>query len=312
VPVSSIMPPMAGGGEGRPGTARAAAIAMLLAAGGLAADGPAGFEAMVASADGHFARRHEGHRGGTADPREIADAVAAYTAAAAREPGDPAVRWKLARALYFQGTYTGLDEKAQRAVFARGRAVGEEALAVLTRRGSRTSDTDSERLAPSALAARLRGDPDGAPALFWTAVDWGQWGLAASKADAAAQGVARRVRDYCLALIELDPSFEEGGGYRILGRLHDRAPRIPLVTGWVSRTEALRYLRLAVAVAPENLVNLQFLAEALDRAGERGEARALEERIVAAAPGPSHLVEEIAIQEAARTNLARWKAGNGG
>jgi hypothetical protein len=281
-------------------------------AGGLPSDDPTGFEAMVASGDGHFARRHEGHRGGTADPREIADAVAAYAAAAAREPGDPAVHWKLARAVYFQGTYTGLDEKAQRAVFARGRAAGEEALAILARRRSPRSDSDPDKPAPAALAARLRGEPDAAPALFWTAVDWGQWGLAVSKADAATQGVARRVRDYCLALIELDPSFEEGGGYRILGRLHDRAPRIPLVTGWVSRAEALRYLRLAVAVAPENLVNLQFLAEALDRAGDRGEARALEERVVAASPGGSHLVEELAIQEAARANLARWKAGNGG
>ena len=33
----------------------------------------------------------------------------------------------------------------------------------------------------------------------------------------------------------------------LIGRLHDRAPRIPLLTGWVSRPEGVRLLRLAVA-----------------------------------------------------------------
>jgi hypothetical protein len=257
--------------------------------GGSAAPDTAGVAEAVAAADAHYARRDEGPRGGTADPREIADAIAAYSSAAGRAPEDASVRWKLARALYFQGTYTGLDAKGQRDAFARGKAAAEEALAILKRR-----------------RALSKENPDAAPSLFWAAVDWGQWGLATNKVDAATNGVARRVRDYCLALIELDPSFEEGGGYRILGRLHDSAPKIPLVTGWVSRAEGIRNLELAVGVAPENLVNLQFLAEAKARAGDVAKARALEERVVAGTPSPDHLVEELAIQETARANLARW------
>lgn len=284
----------------------AAAAGLLMTAPAGAASGEDAVEnvaSIVASADAHYARRHEGHRSGTADPREIADAVAGYSAAAALAPDNAATRWKLARALYFQGTYTGLDEKGRRAAFARGKTAGDEALEILKRRAApppRSSKTPS----PAELAALLRDDPDAAPSLFWTAVAWGQWGLATNKMDAATQGVAHRVRDYCLALIALDPAFEEGGGYRILGRLHDQAPRIPLVTGWVSRAEGLRYLKLAVGVAPANLVNLQFLAEAQARAGETAEARALEERVVASTAQPDHLVEELAIQDAARASLA--------
>jgi hypothetical protein len=66
-------------------------------------------------------------------------------------------------------------------------------------------------------------------------------------------------------------------------------------------------LRLAVAAAPDNLVNLQFLAEALEGEGQRAEAIALEERVIASRPDPSHAVEELAIQRTARTNLEAWK-----
>ena len=204
--------------------------------------------AAVAAADAHYARRAEGRRGAVAEKGEIGEAIAGYTLGAARDPGDAAARWKLARALYFLGGYTGLDEKGQRDAFARGKTAGEEAIGILRRRVS------ADR-ASGSLASLLRGDPDGSAALFWSAVDWGQWGLVTGKMEAARQGVASRVRDYCLALIELDPGFEEGGGYRILGRLHDRAPRIPFVTGWVSRDEGVRYLKLAASAAPENLVN---------------------------------------------------------
>ena len=262
----------------------------------------------MADADAHYARRHEGRHGSVADPAEIAQAVDGY-ARAGRDPANAEARWKLARALYFQGTYTGLDEPARRALFARGRAAGEEALQIVFRRRSFSGSVRS--LEPAAAASLVRGDPDAAPALFWTAVDWGQWGLASPKLEAARQGAANRVRDDCLALIALDPAFEQGGGYRVLGRLHDQAPRIPLLTGWVSRPEGVRYLRLAVAAAPHNVVNLHFLAEALARKGDRREAIAVEKRALAETPDSGHLVEEVAIQETARKNLESWGAAGG-
>src|SRR6202022_833265 len=138
----------------------------------------------------------------------------------------------------------------------------------------------------------------------WTAAGWGQWSLASGKLDAARKGAAGRIRDDCRTLIAFDPAFEEGGGYRILGRLHDQAPRIPFVTGWVSRAEGLRLLRLPGAEGPRNFVNRQFLAEALERSGDRAGAVSIERSIAADLPAPERLVEELAIQETARRNLA--------
>jgi hypothetical protein len=248
---------------------------------------------VLAAADAAWLRRDEGRTGGLASSRRIAEAVSGYESAAA-SPDSVEARWKLARALFFEAKFTALDRDAQRARFEKARDASEEAIALLGRRG-----------------APLAGDPDAAPTYFWGAVAWGEWAQVVPRVKAARTGAATKVRDYAAKVVALDPKFEEGGGYRILGRLHDRAPRIPFVTGWVSRSEALRNLRLAVDVAPRNFINRHFLAEALakgDRAA-REEAIRIEKGLVDDVPSPSHLVEDVAVQQDAKRHLAAWTAG---
>jgi hypothetical protein len=243
---------------------------------------------VLAAADAAWARRAEDRSGAQASSRRISEAVARYEEAS-KDPDAVEPRWKLARALFFEAKFTGLDREAQRALLEKARRAGEEAVAILGRRA-----------APA--------DADAAPAYFWTAVAWGEWGQIVSRARAAKAGAASKIRDYSTKVIALDPKFEEGGGYRILGRLHDRAPRIPLVTGWVSRKEALRNLRSAVRVAPRNFVNRHFLAEALagGTAAEKAEAIRIEQELVAEPPTAERLVEDLAIQEDAKRDLRAW------
>ena len=264
--------------------------------------------AALEEADAHYSRRFEGHTGALASPAEIDLAIAGYEAAA-QDPADAAARWKLARALYFRGRYTGVPASRTAAVFQRARDASEEAVAILARRAAGRYRGRFDELAPTDAARALAPDPDARPTLFWAAVSWGEWALARGKLAAAKSGAPSKIRDLCLILIAVDPTFEEGGGYRILGRLHDQAPRIPLVTGWVSRDKALRYLREAVGLAPRNLVNRHFLAEALTKgsAAEREEARAIERSVAGDTPSADHLVEELALQEQAKRNLETWK-----
>ncbi len=261
--------------------------------------------ADLADADSHYVRRDAGHVGSRADPREIVEAISGYERAAARDAESAEVRWKLARALYFFGTDTGADDSTRRTSYDRARRAGEDAIAIIARR--RSPGARPRELDPARAAALVRGDRDAAPAWFWTAVAWGEWALASGRVEAARRGAATRIRDDSATLIRIDPLFEEGGGHRILGRLHDQAPKIPFITGWVSRDEAIRNLRMAVEIAPSNLVNLHFLAEALAHRGELAEAARIEARVADAVPSARHLVEELAIQESARRNLATWK-----
>lgn len=245
---------------------------------------------VLAAADAAWARRAEDRSGVRASSRRISEAVSRYEEAA-KEPDAVEPRWKLARALFFKAKFTGLDRDAQRALLEKARDAGEEAIEILGRR-----------------TGPLSGDPDATPAYFWTAVAWGEWGQIVPRVRAAKAGAAAKIRNYSTKVIALDPVFEEGGGYRVLGRLHDRAPRIPLMTGWVSRKEALRNLRLAVSVAPRNFVNRHFLAEALadGSPAEKAEAVRIEKELLADAPSSAHLVEDLAILEEARRDLRAW------
>jgi hypothetical protein len=262
---------------------------------------------VLAAADEAWRRRDEGRAGARANGRRISEAVSRYEEAAA-VPGAVEPRWKLARALFFEAKFTGRDRKGQRALLEKARDAGEEAIAILRRR----AETPGNALAadPQNVAALLSGDRDAAPTYFWTAVAWGEWGLVVPRFRAAKSGVATKVRDYATTVIALDPTFEEGGGYRILGRLHHRAPRIPGLTGWVSRAEGIRNLRLAVKSSPRNFVNRHFLAEALADGGSsaKSEAIRIEKELVADPPSPGHLVEDLAIQEEAKKDLAAWGA----
>jgi len=254
---------------------------------------PLGGNPLIAEGDYHYARRQEGRVGARASQREISMSISSYDTAS-QAPDTAEARWKLARALYFKASYTGLDADAQKALYEKARRAGDEAISIVQRR---TSGSD------------ISGDADAAASYFWSAVAWGQWALLAGKLESAKTGVADKIRAYATSVIGIDPTFEEGGGYRILGRLHDQAPWIPFLTGWVSREEAIKNLRLAVATNGENFVNRLFLAEALasGSSAEAKEAVAILERLVADGPSPTHLVEDLNIQEDARKDLAQWK-----
>ena len=266
-----------------------------------------GPDPVMVAADRAWQRRDEGRVGARASRDRISEAIAGYEKATEASENAEA-RWKLARALFFEAKLTGLDRDAELALYERARKAGDEALAILRRRAP--GGPLPEAASPKRIAAALARDADAAPAYFWTAVAWGEWGLLAGRLRGAKARAATRIRDAAATVVALDPAFEEAGGYRVLGRLHQRAPRIPYVTGWISKAEGLRNLRLAVRTAPKNFVNRHFLAEALAADGPAGRAEAIriEKEIVTDAPSPGHLVEDLAIQDEAKNNLLAWKA----
>jgi hypothetical protein len=274
-------------------------------------DQPQGYKVnpLVAEADRWYLRRQEGRVGLKASAGPINQAIAGYDKATA-DPHYVEARWKLMRALYFKGAYTGLDDDSKKAVFEKARRVGDDALAIL---GSSLEERGLKGLieyGPEALAGALKDRSDAAPTYYWAAVCLGQWALVVGKDEAARKGAADKIRSYGLTVIGVDPEFGEGGGYRIVGRLNDQAPSIPFVTGWVSRADALKYLRLALQINARTFANRHFLAEALHRGGdakEQAEAVALEEGVASDSPSPQRLVEDLTMQEVARQNLAEWK-----
>jgi hypothetical protein len=215
------------------------------------------------------------------------------------------------RSLYFQGEHATTENAAKRDVFEEGKRLGEETLDLIRKEAGASTGKDFSKATPVELVPYVKGRPDVVACFLWASVNWGKWALVFGKTAAARQGAAAKIRDYATAVVRLDPSFDEGGGFRVLGRLHHQTPSIPFITGWASRTEALKNLRLAVETAPRNFVNRLYLAEAIwDYEREtRPEARRMLEALVADVPSPALQVEDARAQEDARALLAAWGKG---
>lgn len=276
-------------------------LALPLAAATAAVREPPSLAEALARADEQYARRAEGARGALALPGPVEEAIAGYRRALCLRPDSAEARFRLLRALFFRATFCGSGPEERKRLFEEARRIGEEGVARL--------DAAAAGRTGAARAAALRRVPGAGEVVFWAAVAWGEWALGRGRFAAARAGAPGRIRHLAQLVIDVDPDLEEGGGYRVLGRLHDQSPSIPFVTGWVSREMSLRCLRQAYAAFPDNTVNQYFLAEAILRhdPSHREEARSLLSRLAAVEPKEEYRVEDAHYGALARDLLARMR-----
>jgi hypothetical protein len=264
---------------------------------------------LVTEADAVWAGRAEGGHGGHARVAPVRKVLSLLRAELAERPTSIEARWRLLRALYFAGEYASPGVAEAKACFLEATHVADDCMTHLRMKAMEGSSRNLSRATPVELVPRLAGDPEAASAFEWGGVAWGMYALAEGMLAAAREGVAGRVRDCAEAVIRLAPGLDDAAGDRTLGRLHHKTPSIPLITGWISKQEAIRHLRKAVAVAPTSLVNRLFLAEALrDLDGSsRDEAIAIAEGVVDGTPDSRWLVEHERARADARALLKIWR-----
>jgi len=281
-----------------------------LAAASAAADQPGAISAM-ARGDAAWTRRAEGGDGeGGVPPTVIADAIAAYQLAADEQPDALAPRWKLVRALHFAADFTTVSSDEARAYLDRATRTADASLEWIERRESEAA-VDGGARAPQAerLRAAFSAEalPDVVATYFWSAIAWGSWTRTRGTLAAVREGVAGRLHNYAELVIALDPSFEEGGALRLLARLHATLPRVPLLSGWVDREQAVPLMERALTLAPTHPGNQLLMALTLrERApARRSEANRLLESAASSIPRPAYKAEDVAIRKEAREQLER-------
>jgi tetratricopeptide (TPR) repeat protein len=270
---------------------------------------------VIARGDAAYLRRAAGGSDGRAALEPIGEAIRAYQEAIATDPGELEARWKLLRALHFEGEFATDEREAKRRIFDRARTVSEEGMALLAERvggGDRLHELSS-----NALQERLRqaaaSSHDIAAFYFWSAINWAAWSQVSGVLSAVRRGVAGRVRDDALLVLALEPETEEGGAHRLMAALHARLPRVPFLSGWVDRSQALPHVERALAIAPEHPGNHLLLALTLldPHPERRGEALALLEEVAALEPRPAMEVEDLDIRRQARERLEEERAQAG-
>lgn len=271
------------------------------------ADPVAVARARIAQGDAAWVRRAEGYAGGLAAAGPAAAAVAAYEQAIHLDPGSLEAYWKLQRALWFQGEYATAEGDRRRRIYDRGRQVSELALDLLARGAGGRRRLDA--MPAPAIARALAGREHAAQVYLGAAAHWGLWAQASGAFATVRQGALAKVRDYTLASLALDPRWHDGAGWRLLGRLYTRTPRVPLLSGWIDRERGMTALRRGFAINPAEPTNRLFLAEAiLDEHPHDREALALLEGLLVLAPRQEWLVEDTTVREQAVALLQHSKA----
>lgn len=269
---------------------------------------------LLSQGDAAWEERARGERDGRASPEPVLESIAAFEAVLDAQPDAWTARWKLMRSLHFQGTFASDRPEEQRAIFERGTRLGEDGL---DRLAARVGAGRLDELEPEELASRVRdaGLPsaDVARLHFWSAIHWGSWSGTVGLLSAVRQGVAGRLLRYTTVTLALEPAYEDGGAYRLLGRLHAGLPRVPFLSGWVDREQALPLIEQGYALAPEHPGNQLLLAVTiLEQAPERRtEALALLNRVDTLKPRPAMKIEDLAIREEGRALLAEVRQAGG-
>lgn len=261
-------------------------------------------------ADAAWDRRADGSVADRARPEPINEAIEGYRAALAAEPDRLEVQWKLQRALWFAGDYATPDRAAERARYEEAIAAAEGAEGVVA---SRVGGPEVlEKTSPDAIREMLPPDArgDAAQFYFWHAVNLGAWARDAGLLQAVRAGAANRIHDATLRSIALEPAVEQGGALRLLSRLHAELPRVPFLSGWVDRDQAIPLAERVAAEYPAHpgnpfLLGLTLLERAPSR---RAEALALLEATATLEPRSDHVVEDVSIQITAREELEKARA----
>ncbi len=181
---------------------------------------------------------------------------------------------------YFKGSFVNMDNEERKAIFDKGKNLGEE---------------------------MVEKYPNSPGILHWYIANLAKWANAYGKMAAAKEGIADKLKDYSELLIKLDPTYRNGGGYRILGAIHYEAPYIPFFLTWPSNDDALKFLTLAKGIDPTDSNTNLYLAKALYKAGQKEKAREELKLIISTPPRKEELVEDRYNIMKAHEYLERFK-----
>ena len=227
-----------------------------------------------------YNKRAEGSTGATAQRGPIDEAINYFGKAAKSPENELDAGIYLLHSYYFKGKFVLKDENSQKETFNKGKALAEKL---------------------------IKKYPDSGALRYWYLVNLGSWAEVYGIITAAREGVADIMRTQSLKIIELDPNYQNGGGYFMLGAVHFKSPRIPFFLSWPSNDEAVKYLNKAFETGRSTPNQTVYLARALKKDGLDKRARNLLQELVAAPLLSEELVENAEQKELAKKLLADWE-----
>ena len=204
-----------------------------------------------------YQKRAEGSSGTTAQSDPIGTAIAHFEQAVKSPDSELNAGVHLPKSYYYKGKYVLKDENSQKETYNKGKALAEKLI----------------NKYPNSGALR-----------YWYLVNLGSWAEVYGILTAAKEGVADQMKDHALTIIELNPNYEDGGGYFMLGAVHYKSPYIPFFLSWPDNDEAIKWLKKANETGEAKPVQKVYLAQAIFKNKEKSSAISLLESVTNMTP----------------------------
>ena len=192
-----------------------------------------------------YNQRLEGSVKSSARSESITNAISHFQYALMNAATETDAALYLLKSYYFRGKYVHKDKEKQKSDFSKGKELGEK---------------------------YVKKYPDSAPFQFWYLVNLGSWSEVYGIITAAREGVAEIMKEHSEIIISLDPKYENGGGYFMLGAVHFKSPYIPFLLSWPDNDDAIKYLTKALNIGKATPNQKVYLAQAVYKDGQKSRA----------------------------------------
>ena len=223
-----------------------------------------------------YSKRQAGSENSLASNENIDKAIEQFSSALLSSESEKDAALYLLKSYYYKAEFAVQDKDEKKKIFNEGKALGEK---------------------------YIEKYPTSAEFRYWYLVNLGSWAQVYGILTAAREGVSDLMKTHSEKIIELDPEYQNGGGYFMLGAVHFKSPYIPFLLSWPDNDDAIKYLQLSVDTGNAEMNQKNYLAQALSKDGRDKKARALLTEVINTEPSTTTLVEDLDDIEEARQLL---------
>ncbi len=134
--------------------------------------------------------------------------------------------------------------------------------------------------------------PESVELLYWNLATMSNWAKLIGVKSVTKLGAAENYREKAVDIIVMDPNYEDGGGYFLLGAVYFTAPYIPLIISWPDDDKAVKYFSRAVETGRSTPLQMLYLAHALIKTDQEDKAKEVLQRIINTAPSELNYIED--------------------
>ena len=223
-----------------------------------------------------YQNRHAGSVGISASEETIDQAIKYFSHAIQKPEFEQDAALYLLKSYYYKAEFATPKKESKKKIFNIGKALGEK---------------------------YIEKYPNSAAMRYWYLVNLGSWAEIYGILSAAREGVADIMKTHSEKIIELDPGYQDGGGFFMLGAVHYKSPYIPFLLSWPDNDEAIKYLQMSLDTGKPTLNQKIYLAQALKKNRQQDDAEILLQEVINSKPDSTYLVEELDDIEEARQLL---------